>query len=315
MRVSLLLTLAARIVSTNDVQDALCSESEAVQGSALLQVRGTTMKASTDINVTAAEEEEVDAEFRMIQKERTKQLLEKHHAEKREAFSQYKLTITENYGGRGCGGSSSCIQFAELNLYHGGEEINYEGASFEQGAGENSPGREQATNAFDNNARTKYLSRRGEDVKELTITLGSAQEVDDLSFTTGNDSPDRDPKRFKLEGSNDGSSWEMVIDKTGEDLPQTSGRRQETQLASGAAPPSAPAGGSGDGGSGGGGAPAGGLTCYERHSVPRCGACTSSEQCECQGPGNFCCPSMQKCRCGGGCGRSPEGFTELLPTC
>merc|ERR1719272_1862355 len=108
-----------------------------------------------------------------------------------EEHSQYRLTITENYGDTGCGGPGdiSCIQFGELNLLHDGEEISYEGASFVQGEGEDSPGGEQAPKAFDNNPGTKYLTRRGENVKVLTITLATPAVVDDLSFSTGNDSP------------------------------------------------------------------------------------------------------------------------------
>merc|ERR1719428_115592 len=52
-------------------------------------------------------------------------------------------------------------------------------------------------------------------------------------------------------------------------------------------------------------------TCYDKKSVPKCGACQDSSQCSC----GFCCPSMKKCRCGSGCGKSPKGWERRLPTC
>jgi len=255
-----------------------CAATEMVVGSALLQKHHTTKAIVTvndteDVDVEDDEQQEEELLEKQNQHLLSTWLLQQHQSMSRTtgAYSMYRVTITENYGANGCGGSTTCIQFAELNLYHGDEEVSYDGASFEQGDGENSPRREAASKAFDNNPGTKFLTRKGEDVKVLTITLAAPAEVDHMSFTTGNDAASRDPKRFKLEGSNDGESWDMVVDKTAEDLPQTQDRRAEGESVSasgggggGEAPAADDAPGSGDGGSGGappggsGGAPPGG---------------------------------------------------------
>jgi hypothetical protein len=166
---------------TDDAGTTTCAANEMVTGSALLQKKKTT-KAVVTVNDTAQDEEEENFLERHNQHLLSMYLLQQHKSMKRtkEACSMYRLTITENYGGNGCHGPNdiSCIQFSELNLYHGDEEINYEGASEEQGEGEDSPHRERAPEAFDNNPNSKYLTRRGTNAKVLTITLAEPQEVD-----------------------------------------------------------------------------------------------------------------------------------------
>jgi len=245
-----------------------CAVSEMTMGSALLQKHKTKTIVAAVVNDTIEEDDDEYDESLLEnqnQHELSLWLLEQHRATSTVAgsFSQYRLTIEDNYGAMGCHGDTTCIQFAELNLYHGDNEINYEGASFEQGPQENSPRRERASNAFDNNPNTKYLVRQGENTKVLTITLGTPAEVDGCSFTTANDSPARDPKRFKLEGSNDGSSWELVVDHTGEDYPQTGDRKSEAEKCEGGDggapeepaedPAEKPGSGSGDSGGSGSG--------------------------------------------------------------
>jgi len=258
------------VPSTTDDGIMTCASDSPMVGSALLQKHHTKIMAVHKLNDTDFEEDEIADLLAEDQKqhELAVQLLARHQAKSRvgEAYSQYRLTIEDNYGAMGCHGDTTCIQIAEINLYSGDQEISYEGAAFEQGPGENSPGRERASNAFDNNPNSKYLVRQGQNVKVLTITLGQPAEVDGLSFTTGNDAPERDVKRFKLEASNDGSTWDTVIDHTGEDYPQEQARRAEGErcdAGEGGAPAAdepaaAPTGGSGGGGSGDGGGGSGG---------------------------------------------------------
>jgi len=260
------------VPSTTDDGIMTCASDAPMVGSALLQKHSTKIMAVHQMNDTDVEEEENAENLLEAQQQHqlAAQLLARHQKTSRvgQAFSQYRLTIDDNYGAQGCGGRSSCVQVAEINLYHGDEEINYEGAAFEQGAGENSPRRERAEKAFDNDPSTKYLARRGAAVKVLTITLGTPAEVDKISFTTANDVPARDPKRFHLEGSNDGSTWEMVLDHSAEDYPHDDARQTEGEKcaasAGGAgeapaadepaqAPPADSSGGSGSGSGGAGG--------------------------------------------------------------
>jgi hypothetical protein len=69
---------------------------------------------------------------------------------------------------------------------------------------DNSPGAEQAPNAIDNDASTKYLNFDKLDTG-LTVTTGGGV-VAGLGLTSANDAPDRDPASFVLSGSNDGGA-------------------------------------------------------------------------------------------------------------
>jgi hypothetical protein len=71
-------------------------------------------------------------------------------------------------------------------------------------------GNENASKLVDNNVDTKnYL---GSPALPLTYTFqyASAQTVKIYAIGNGNDSPDRDPKAFSLEGSLDGTSWTTI---------------------------------------------------------------------------------------------------------
>lgn len=58
--------------------------------------------------------------------------------------------------------------------------------------------------------------------------------------------------------------------------------------------------------------------CVEAKSVPSCGACSDTFQCQCgEAPptANFCCGNRNVCMCGGGCGLTTAGWTKVLPYC
>lgn len=70
---------------------------------------------------------------------------------------------------------------------------------------------------IDNNLKSKFLqfNYNGQfwaqlDFKEEPVIIRA------YSLTSGNDAPERDPKRFKLEASNDLSTWVTVHERTGE---------------------------------------------------------------------------------------------------
>lgn len=82
---------------------------------------------------------------------------------------------------------------------------------------ENSPS-EGAAQAFDNNSGTKWLAWA--EAATLTYQFGSSAThvVVRYALTSGNDEDTRDPKDWTFEGSNDGSSWDVLDTVTGEDF-------------------------------------------------------------------------------------------------
>jgi hypothetical protein len=92
----------------------------------------------------------------------------------------------------------------------------------------NTPATEGPAGAFDNNAATKGLIFNGaatpfSDVSAAnpviwTYSFAGAipQTVQSYTLTSANDSPDRDPRDFFLEGSNDGTAWTTVDTVTGQ---------------------------------------------------------------------------------------------------
>jgi len=72
-------------------------------------------------------------------------------------------------------------------------------ASDENGEGE------AAIKLTDNNSDSKWLSH--ENTAWVIYTLAEPMLVTDYALTSANDAPDRDPKNFTIEGSNDGTDW------------------------------------------------------------------------------------------------------------
>src|SRR5699024_8579470 len=67
---------------------------------------------------------------------------------------------------------------------------------------ENSPDGEQPAKAADGNPDTKWLTF--EDTGTLTYELSEAAAITEYTLTSANDSPDRDPRDFTVQGSTDG---------------------------------------------------------------------------------------------------------------
>ena len=88
---------------------------------------------------------------------------------------------------------------------------------------ENSAGFEGAANAFDSNNYTKWLAFNN--TAWLSYHLENISNVTSYSITSANDSPNRDPRSWSLQGSNDGVSW-TDIDKQ---VSQTFYSRHETK--------------------------------------------------------------------------------------
>merc|ERR1712125_134153 len=56
----------------------------------------------------------------------------------------------------------------------------------------------------------------------LILEFPQPVAVDEVSYTVGRLRPDRNPRRFKVEGSHDGLAWHTIIDHTKTDVHQLS---------------------------------------------------------------------------------------------
>jgi len=77
----------------------------------------------------------------------------------------------------------------------------------------------------DNDITTKYLTYSFPSNFWFQLQFASAQVINEYTFTSANDSPERDPKDWDLEGSNDGTSWIQLDNRSSE----TFDSRQQTK--------------------------------------------------------------------------------------
>jgi predicted alpha-1,2-mannosidase len=104
-----------------------------------------------------------------------------------------------------------------------GQAVNVTGSQFAAGSmlpgvktvtasAQNAPN-EAAIFAADANASTKWLAfvNKG----WLQYELNAAQPLQRYTLTSGGDAPERDPKNFRVLGSNDGAEWTPVDERTG----------------------------------------------------------------------------------------------------
>lgn len=146
-----------------------------------------------------------------------------YEVEGADSYLWYKLEITENHGADPWG--YDILALAELALYAAapGEEDGIKvvpsTVSGTEGDGSNT-----VFNLFDANAATKYLVKRSSDEDEVTVqfSLNKAAAVNAYKLTSANDWDVRDPKDWKVYGSDDGDLWYEIDARTDEDLPARS---------------------------------------------------------------------------------------------
>ena len=130
------------------------------------------------------------------------------------AYSYYRFTPTALRGP-----NPDAVQLSELQFYVNGTWVA--ATSVTNPGGSNSSDGAPA-NANDNNTGTKWLDfNKG----ALVYYFSSAQAVTAYNWATASDWTPRDPIRWKVEASNDGSTWTMVDDKTGADQSVTDSRQ------------------------------------------------------------------------------------------
>lgn len=70
-----------------------------------------------------------------------------------------------------------------------------------------SPPAEAMPKLVDSNFNSKYLARNYGTDLYVQLQFPHKMKVDAYTITSGNDAPERDPKNFELQGSNDGTTW------------------------------------------------------------------------------------------------------------
>ena len=102
--------------------------------------------------------------------------------------------------------TANSIQMAGFEFLHLGLPVSYAGASASNPGG-NTPAAEVAGNLIDGSNASKWLDFfRG----PVVFSFPSAVTIDGYRFTTANDAIERDPVRWLIEGSPDGSSWTVL---------------------------------------------------------------------------------------------------------
>lgn len=132
------------------------------------------------------------------------------------AFKSYRWTVLHTQGPSGC-----CMQVAEVQLLGTALPKNVTQPSDAIiGSSANSPASEGVANAIDGTT-AKYLNfDMANDAKPagfvVTPSVG-ATVINGVTLESANDSPDRDPKEFTIEGSNDdavtnfsGGNWTLI---------------------------------------------------------------------------------------------------------
>merc|ERR1711871_1201029 len=126
-------------------------------------------------------------------------------------FSQFKFNLDpagDSTGLRSWSGANS-IQLSEIALYDA-DGVYVPDATCSKPGG-NNPGNEPPSHAYNQMAspNPKWLDFNKGD---LVMDFGSAVTVASYDWMTANDAPDRDPTKWTLEGSNDGTTWTVVDD-------------------------------------------------------------------------------------------------------
>ncbi|MGP9802882.1 discoidin domain-containing protein [Rheinheimera sp. NSM] len=145
-------------------------------------------------------------------------------------YGHYRLDISKNKG------DNSLMQVAEIELI--GPQVqaqdHSDNAAAQISARAAISDGEAGTMAFDNNPATKWLDNGGVPSLEapswLEISLPAPVIVNTFALTSANDAPERDPENFRLLGSNDGDSWQVLADWAGESFAERAERRSFSLL-------------------------------------------------------------------------------------
>lgn len=120
-------------------------------------------------------------------------------------YRYFRFTPTEVRGGP----TQDGYQISELQFYLGNAQVT--GATATNPGGNNFGN--VPNNAVDGSTSTKLYDTNQQ---PLIIDFADTVSIDRYDWATGNDVSGRDPVRWTLEGSADGTNWEMIDDRTAE---------------------------------------------------------------------------------------------------
>lgn len=122
------------------------------------------------------------------------------------SYQYYKFHITKTKGAD----SYNSTQISELIILNSSTRLT--GGTSTNPDGNNNAG-EDSSKGFDGYYDTKWCDKNyvtNSNTSTLIIDYGTAQTSNGFTFATGNDNPDRDPIQWTFEGSNDGSTWDII---------------------------------------------------------------------------------------------------------
>ncbi|MBK1833150.1 lectin-like domain-containing protein [Roseibacillus ishigakijimensis] len=130
-----------------------------------------------------------------------------------ETYQYYRFTTNALRGG----GTENSVQISEFEMRLEGQRLTGATAS---NPGGDFPIGEPPASANDGDVTTKWLDRNK---GPLVLDFGAPVTADAYRFATANDANDRDPISWTLEGSNDNSSWTLLVEEI--DFPTTTARQ------------------------------------------------------------------------------------------
>tara|TARA_R110000796_G_scaffold67449_6_gene154884 strand:- start:13774 stop:15666 length:1893 start_codon:yes stop_codon:yes gene_type:complete len=135
------------------------------------------------------------------------------------AYTTYRINVIANNG-------SSLIQISEWRLLRL-ELLNFDPIDVTGGAtlivsadnGAGPTGNEGSLKLIDGDVNSKLFLGGWTSGWYAQQELTETQIVTSYSITSGNDSPERDPKNWELSGSNDGTNWTVIDTRTDQTFP------------------------------------------------------------------------------------------------
>ena len=134
------------------------------------------------------------------------------------------------------------VQFNESSLWIGDETdtgayqgfgdlfIDFAGSGIESAecaSGQTSPGAESVEASIDGKPETKWCLEHHHQPVVWIGHCSAGMTISSYAFTSANDMPDRDPKSWTLEGSNDGQAWTLLDRRTNQaSFPQRHQRKE-----------------------------------------------------------------------------------------
>ncbi len=103
-------------------------------------------------------------------------------------------------------GNPNSVQVSEFRLHRHGQPVSMAQATVTNPGG-NNPASEGPSRLTDNDPETKWLDFNK---RPAVFRFPAPVTIGGYSFTTANDHPERDPRNWRLEGSDDGVTWFLL---------------------------------------------------------------------------------------------------------